>query len=704
MFRLRSLWVLFGLMLLVLPCEAQASSAKSWPREILSPEGRILHYQPQVDEFQDNLLRARLAVSIRRQGAAAPVFGAIWMKARVETDRDAREVRILGIQVENSRFPDAMPEREKALARVLETEIPRWQMRMSLDAVLSDLALSHRKASAALELRNDPPRILIAAVPTVLVVIDGEPRFEPVEGFELDRVVNTPWVIFREGGRSPALYLKGSGTWYTAEDIRGPYRTLSTPPREVREAAMAQMGESPKDLEEAPSRPATPPQILVSMEPAELIATDGPPSYATLPGTDLLYIENTPSDVFRDIPRQQLYVLLAGRWFTAAALEGPWIFMPADRLPEGFQKIPPDSPKGGVLAHVAGTPQARDAVLDAQVPQTATVERKSATLKVAYDGAPRFEPIEGTSLRYAVNTRTSVIEAKGRYYACERAVWYVADQPEGPWSICDKVPEEIYAIPPSHILHPVTYVRVYDATDEEVFVGYTAGYAGCYIWGPTIVFGTGWRYRPWIGSYFIPRPWTWGFHAVYDCWDGWSFSLGFGWGWWDWFGDPWYRGGGWWGHGGYRHHYPLRSPGLRHGLGYRPYVPNRSVAPPWSRARTPVTPSTVPRSRPNLYQRPPVRPGFAERPAMREPRPSRRPNDVLTDREGNLLRFSGQGWRQLDQGRWRERPVEPNRRRELDQNWRSRQVERAPSRGPAFRGNAPAPQRPAVPRGRPPRR
>ncbi len=696
MFRFRSMLFTFWLMVLCAPCEAQA--IKHWPREILSSEGRIVLYQPQVDSFQDNILRGRLAISITRPGAKAPIFGAVWVKARVETDRDVREVRILGLQVENSRFPDTTPEREKALARVLEAEVPKWQMRVSLDAVLSDLAMSQKEAAGALELRNDPPRILTATVPTVLVLIDGEPRFEPVEGYDLDRVANTPWMIYRERGRAHELYLKGADTWYTAETIQGPYRTLSTPPREVREAASAQAGEAPEKPEADEARPAAPPKILVSLEPAELIATDGPPAYASVKGTDLLYIENTPSDVFRDIPRQAFYALLSGRWFTATALEGPWIFVPADRLPASFQKIPPESPKGGVLPHVAGTAQARDAVLDAQVPQTATVQRKSASLKVTYDGAPRFEPIEGTTLRYAVNTRTPVIEARGRYYACARAIWYVADQPEGPWVLCDKVPKEIYTIPASHLLHPVTYVRVYDANDDEVYVGYTAGYTGCYIWGPTIVFGTGWHYRPWIGAYFIPRPWTWGFHAVYDCWDGWSFGLGFGWGWWDWFGDPWYWGGGWWGHGGYRHHPSHRGPG--HGIGYRPYVPNRSVDAPWTRSRTPATPPpTMLRSRPNLYQRPPSRPGLTERPALREPRPSRRPNDVLTDREGNLLRHSEQGWRQLDQGRWRERPVTPDRRRELDQNWRSRRMEQAPPRGSAPR----LPRAPAPPV-RPPRR
>ena len=54
----------------------------------------------------------------------------------------------------------------------------------------------------------------------------------------------------------------------------------------------------------------------------------------------------------------------------------------------------------------------------------------------------------------------------------------VATGPRGPWAVAASVPAVIYAIPPSSPVHYVTYVRVYAATPQVVYVGYTPGYTG----------------------------------------------------------------------------------------------------------------------------------------------------------------------------------------------------------------------------------
>lgn len=64
---------------------------------------------------------------------------------------------------------------------------------------------------------------------------------------------------------------------------------------------------------------------------------------------------------------------------------------------------------------MAGTPQAQEAVIASSVPQTAQVDRK-ATFPPKLDGAPRFEPIEGTSLERAVNCATPILRLEdGRF-------------------------------------------------------------------------------------------------------------------------------------------------------------------------------------------------------------------------------------------------------------------------------------------------
>ena len=66
-------------------------------------------------------------------------------------------------------------------------------------------------------------------------------------------------------------------------------------------------------------------------------------------------MSNTDSDVLLHIGSQQYYVLLAGRWYAGAKLEGPWGYVPGDKLPPDFAKIPEDSEMGTVLYAVPGT-------------------------------------------------------------------------------------------------------------------------------------------------------------------------------------------------------------------------------------------------------------------------------------------------------------------------------------------------------------
>ena len=87
------------------------------------------------------------------------------------------------------------------------------------------------------------------------------------------------------------------------------------------------------------------------------------------------------------------------------------------------------------------------------------------------------------------------------FYAVSSGVWFTAPAATGPWRVATVVPDVIYTIPPSSMLHFVTYVRIYGATPEVVYVGYTPGYLGA-VRTPagTVVYGTGYTYTPWIGN------------------------------------------------------------------------------------------------------------------------------------------------------------------------------------------------------------
>ena len=191
--------------------------------------------------------------------------------------------------------------------------------------------------------------------------------------------------------------------------------------------------------------------------------------------------------------------------------------------------------------------QAKEAVLETYIPQTATVKRSEAKVAVTYDGNPKFAKIEGTDMHYAVNTSFSVIQYGSKFYCCDNGVWFMSGYATGPWEVCVAVPQAVYTIPPSCPIYNVKYVRVYSSTPEVVYVGYTPGYTGCYVYGGTVVYGTGYVYPGWHGTVYYPQPVTYGYAAAYRPYSGWAFAGGVAAGLiiannWD---------GGWWGARGY---------------------------------------------------------------------------------------------------------------------------------------------------------
>ncbi|HUD71599.1 MAG TPA: hypothetical protein VMQ62_06515, partial [Dongiaceae bacterium] len=407
-----------------------------------------------------------------------------------------------------------------------------------------------------------------------------------------------------------------------------------------------------KTMEAKPDKKADPPDILVATTPTELVVTEGEPQLEPIAGTDLHFVKNTRSHLFKAITDQRWYLLVSGRWFGAATFEGPWEFVRADALPADFAKIPEDSPKAEVLASVAGTKQAQEALLDAQVPQTAAIKRGTATTRVAYDGEPKFEVIEGTSIAYAVNTTSQVFQIGERYYVCDQAVWFMGDSPKGPFVVADQVPPEIQQIPPDHPGYNTKYVYVYDSTPEVVYTGYLPGYVGCYPWYGTVVWGTGWYYPPYVSPYvYYPRPVTYGFAVGYNPYGGWSVGVGVGFT----YGAVTFSfmiGGAYGGYWGPYYRPPMYYGGYPgYGGGYPGYGGGRPVAPAGGARPMPYG------SNGNLYARDAnVSRNAATQRSATGTSPaasSGAANNVFSDRDGNVARRGADGsWQTRSGGSW----------------------------------------------------
>ena len=494
--------------------EAEQPTGDEWPREIDAASALVVLYQPQPETFQGNRLTARAAVSVTPQGETEPRFGAVWFEARVATDRTERTVDLLEVRVPRVTFA-AVPEDKKARLRtLLEAEIPKWDIEISLDRLLTSLQTADVKRNLAKGLKSEPPTILFVTEPTELVIFDGQPELRSAEGGKVMKVINTlSLIVLHPGTRT--YFLNVGKNWMSAPDWKGPWKLAPTPPAEV----VALTPAPDAELEKEEPDEGIVPKVVVVTEPVEMITCDGEPKYKPLEGNELLFVSNTGESVLLEIASQTHFVLLAGRWFKSNSLQGPWEYVASDKLPASFAKIPADSDVGDLRAFVAGTDEAGDAVMDAQIPQTAAIKRGEAKLEVTYDGEPKFEPIKETTLAYSINTSSAVIRvtegSKTSYYCCANAVWYVAPGPSGPWSVAVEVPAAIYSIPPSSPVYNVTYVRIYSSTPTVVYVGYLPGYNHCYVYGGTVVYGTGYTYTVWVGTVYYAQPVTYGYSYSY---------------------------------------------------------------------------------------------------------------------------------------------------------------------------------------------
>ena len=227
--------------------------------------------------------------------------------------------------------------------------------------------------------------------------------------------------------------------------LQGPWNVATNPSPELAKAIEATKGqvdllegksddsETQEDPNAKPEPPPTlkktpVPKIYIATTPTELIVTEGEPDYATLTGTDLLYVKNTTGHIFKLMSNGKSYVLLSGRWFSAGTLNGPWTYVPSNQLPPDFAKIPDDSPKENVKASVTGTSQSEEARIANSIPQTATVKRNEAKFTPQYDGQPQLKPIESTSMQYVINSPAPIIMVDAKtYYAVDNGVWFVSN-------------------------------------------------------------------------------------------------------------------------------------------------------------------------------------------------------------------------------------------------------------------------------------
>ena len=724
----------------------------SWPREIPvsgGATGTIVLYQPQAEKLVGNELTARGAIALKVAGRPDPIFGAMWMSAKVDVDRDSGLAWLHDVRITRVRWPDATAEQQARFTQYVEADFPTAGFRMTIQRLQASLASAESERSHTDGLKNDAPKIVFSEKLAVLLLYDGEPRLQPVPNTSLALVVNTPFGVVKDTVTGTYWLGAGETSWYSATDPKGPWTPGATPPAAILQLtgadsalahaespttrpdtlfapeptgpvtpALATVGtdSSAARRDSTAARPdttavrrdttavrtdtaaaradttrvradttpartdsaskgadtlfAAPPVIVTATEPTELVATDGPPRWKTTAGGKLLYVENTETPWIRETEGKDNYLLIAGRWFRSPSVQGPWAFARPDSLPAAFQAIPPESPIGGVRSSIALTVEATDAILDLQIPQTTAVQRSQAKFTAKYDGAPKFVDITGTGVAYATNTGSQVLRTAGPYgtymfWACDNAVWFKSASAMGPWFVADSIPKDEFAkIPPSVPVYNVTYVQIYAATPEVVYVGYLPGYTGAYPYYGVPVYGTGWTYPPYAGAVYYPHPVTYGVAVSYNPYTGYgagttfataffAFGVGMAIG----------NSARYYPAGGYRGCFNCTvnvNRGGTAGRGGRNSVNIGNTAGGGNRQRPANRPSASQRpANSNMYNRPQNRTRNADRSSrdratsqMGANRRAGGSNNVFADRNGGVHRKTGNGWESRQGNGW----------------------------------------------------
>ncbi len=500
-----------------LTAENEAAGLTGYPRTEHFEQGTVQVHFPTLESWPDfRILKAWLPVEITLNEDARTRVGSVYVQAVTNIDFDQRTVSISDLKVLKTNFSGE--DESATVTKLASLAFKGRESIVPLDVLLrllsDDFEIPDNTVGVPV-LNFDPPLIMVSETPLKLLLIDKEPVKAPIEGTELEYVVNTNWSVFYHHP-DERWYVLNDGAWQTNNYLAsGGWTTTDQLPSDFNRLAL---NDSAEDVQKAipaklPEKPPVP--FAISLQATELIQLEGAPKLSVIEKIGIRYVTNTKSDLFNY--SDHWYFLISGRWFSNSKLDGPW--QAVTDLPEAFAQIPSDHKKAHVLYSVPGTRQAKLSLIEAALPHRVSVAKgDAAKLQVSWAGEPRLESIDSTKLQRGVNTPYKVIKHNNFYYLCLDGAWYFSDSPIGSWHVAEIIPDEIYRIPATDPAYNVTFVRLdteQNEHDEYVNYSYSSGYTGSFSTTVSVVYGTGWHYPSSVYWNAARRPAYWPYASTY---------------------------------------------------------------------------------------------------------------------------------------------------------------------------------------------
>jgi hypothetical protein len=289
---------------------ADEGFSDSWyPRTVTSDKGTAVIHAPQIDAWKDfETISAWTAFSISRAGSDNTYHGSISFDAETDTDLQAREVLLHDFTIKELTI-SGLDEDSEEVRLVREAFVSRSRT-VPLDLVLEYLPDGMEIASTE-GLSAEPPLIFASTEPALLLSVDGEPVFVPVDEGELRFVINTNWDVLRVGDEGP-LYFCSQGNWLTADVIDGEWAWAQSLPGQFAAIPDSPNWENvraclPEDLTSIVAPEQDEPPVFYAAEAAELILLDGPAEWQPIGDNGLSYASNTRHELFKAGDRLYLW-------------------------------------------------------------------------------------------------------------------------------------------------------------------------------------------------------------------------------------------------------------------------------------------------------------------------------------------------------------------------------------------------------------
>jgi hypothetical protein len=200
-----------------------------------------------------------------------------------------------------------------------------------LRKISNDLKAASHENGVPIDDADGPiERVLVRTEPTLLVQMDGHPKFKTISGTSLSYVVNAPQNIYLDQN-THCYYVHFGNQWYMSRHLRDSIGWSAVERPQLPHDLLISIHEPEARLDEEA------PQVAkIDREATTTVDYSSAPRFKPIPGTQLEYATNTCSIVIND--NGIYYALDNGVWFVAGSPLGVWRV--SDIRPTGVELIP----------------------------------------------------------------------------------------------------------------------------------------------------------------------------------------------------------------------------------------------------------------------------------------------------------------------------------------------------------------------------